>query len=170
MLYYPNGQIQHAGVILGVGGVAGHALRTGDRLSVVGQGRIQLPRSMSTVTGACMWVRREAWEAVKGMDARNLPVAFNDIDFCLRLSEAGWRIVWTPFAELTHHESISRGLDTEGERAMRFAGEIRYMKQRWGLKLRNDPAYNPNLSLHYQNSPLAWPPRVPPLGTNQMDA
>lgn len=170
MLYYPNGQIQHAGVVLGIGGVAGHALRTGDRLSAVGSGRIQLPRSISAVTAACMVVRREAWEQVNGMDARNLPVAFNDIDFCLRLVEAGWRLVWTPFAELTHHESISRGLDTEGERAARFAGEIRYMKQRWGFKLRNDPAYNPNLSLHHENFSLAWPPRVPPLGADQIDA
>ena len=170
MLYYPNGQIQHAGVILGIGGVAGHAMRTGDRLSAVGSGRIQLPRSMSAVTAACMVVRREAWEQVNGMDARNLPVAFNDIDFCLRLTEAGWRIVWTPFAELTHHESISRGLDTEGERAVRFAGEIRYMKQRWGLKLREDPFYNPNLTLQYENLSLAWPTRVPPLSTLENDA
>jgi O-antigen biosynthesis protein len=169
MLYYPNGEIQHAGVILGIGGVAGHAMRTGDRLSVAGSGRIQLPRSMSAVTGACMVVRREAWEQVKGMDARNLPVAFNDIDFCLRLIEAGWRVVWTPFAELLHHESISRGLDTEGERATRFAREIRYMKQRWGLKLRNDPAYNPNLTLQYENFSLGWPPRVLAFGPGQKD-
>jgi GT2 family glycosyltransferase len=170
MLYYPSGQIQHAGVILGIGGVAGHALRTGDRLSVAGSGRIHLPRSISAVTGACMMVRREAWDQVKGMDAQNLPVAFNDIDFCLRLIEAGWRIVWTPFAELTHHESITRGFDTEGDRATRFASEIRYMKQRWNLKLRNDPAYNPNLTLHYENFSLAWPPRVAPLSAPQQDA
>jgi GT2 family glycosyltransferase len=136
-------------------------MRHADRLSVVGSGRIQLPRSISAVTGACMVVRREAWDQVEGMDAENLPVAFNDIDFCLRLLEAGWRIVWTPFAELTHHESISRGLDTEGERAVRFAGEIRYMKQRWGMILRKDPTYNPNLTLYYENFSLAFPPRVP---------
>ncbi len=169
MLYYPNGQIQHAGVILGIGGVAGHGMRTGDRLSGVGSGRIQLPRSMSAVTAACMVVRREAWEQVNGLDAQNLAVAFNDIDFCLRLTEVGWRIVWTPFAELTHHESISRGLDTEGERAERFAREIRYMKERWGMQLRNDPAYNPNLSLHREDFSLAWPPRVPPLGADPND-
>jgi glycosyltransferase involved in cell wall biosynthesis/2-polyprenyl-3-methyl-5-hydroxy-6-metoxy-1,4-benzoquinol methylase len=168
MLYYPNGQVQHAGVILGIGGVAGHAMRTGDRLSGVGSGRIQLPRSISAVTGACMVVRRQAWEQVDGMDAQNLPIAFNDIDLCLRLIEAGWRIVWTPFAEMTHHESISRGFDTEGDRAIRFASEIRYMKERWGMQLRNDPTYNPNLTLHYENLSLAWPPRVPLLSEGRI--
>jgi glycosyltransferase involved in cell wall biosynthesis/2-polyprenyl-3-methyl-5-hydroxy-6-metoxy-1,4-benzoquinol methylase len=165
MLYYPSGEIQHAGVVLGIGGVAGHAFKKSDRLSVAGPGRIQLPRSLSAVTAACMVVRRETWEQVKGMDAENLPVAFNDIDLCLRIREAGWRIAWTPFAELLHHESISRGLDTEGERAARFGREIRYMKQRWGFELRNDPAYNPNLTLQYETFALAWPSRVPPLGT-----
>jgi len=95
------------------------------------------------------------------MDAKNLPVAFNDIDFCLRLRESGWRTVWTPFAELIHHESITRGPDTEGERAIRFSGEIRYMKDRWGDVLREDPAYNPNLTLIDETFALAWPPRVP---------
>jgi GT2 family glycosyltransferase len=90
----------------------------------------------------------------------NLPVAFNDIDFCLRLGEAGWRVVWTPFAELTHHESISRGLDSEGERADRFAAEINYMKTRWSQLLRSDPTYSPNLGLLDEDLALAWPPRV----------
>jgi glycosyltransferase involved in cell wall biosynthesis len=158
-LYYSNGQVQHAGVVLGIGGVAGHAYRMSDRLSFAGHGRLQLPRLYSAVTAACMVIRREAWDQVGGMDAENLPVAFNDIDLCLRLGEAGWNIAWTPFAELIHHESITRGPDTEGERAVRFGHETRYMKQRWDSVLRNDPAYNPNLTLISEDFALAWPPR-----------
>jgi GT2 family glycosyltransferase len=162
-LYYSNGLVQHAGVILGIGGVAGHVYRLTDRLSFADHGRMQLARSYTAVTAACMAVRREAWDQIGGLDEVNLPVAFNDIDFCLRLGEAGWRVVWTPFAELTHHESISRGPDTEGLSAIRFGHETRYMKQRWGSVLRNDPAYNPNLTLVDENNSLAWPPRVPSL-------
>jgi GT2 family glycosyltransferase len=160
-LYYSDGLVQHAGVILGMLGIAGHALRLNDRLSFADQGRIQLPRSYSAVTAACMLVRREAWDQLGGMDAINLPVAFNDIDFCLRLREAGWRVIFTPFAELVHHESISRGSDIEGERAPHFEREKRFMHERWGDLLRDDPAYNQNLSLVDENLPLAWPPRVP---------
>jgi GT2 family glycosyltransferase len=162
-LYYPDGRIQHAGVILGMLGIAGHALRLCDRLSFADQGRMQLPRCYSAVTAACMAVRREAWDHVGGMDGVNLPVAFNDIDFCLRLGEAGWRVVFTPYAELIHHESISRGSDLEGERAPKFENEKRYMHDRWGPLLANDPAYNPNLSLIDEFLPLAWPPRAPRL-------
>ncbi len=160
-LYYSNGQVQHAGVIVGIGGVAGHLFRMSDRLSTGDHGRMQLPHALSAVTAACMVVRREAWDQIGGMDAVNLPVAFNDIDFCLRLREAGWKVVWTPFAELIHHESISRGPDTEGEQAIRFDAEIEYMKRRWGTALREDPAYSPNLTLINEHCDLAWPPRVP---------
>ena len=160
-LYYGNGLVQHAGVVLGIGGVAGHVHKLADRLSFADHGRMQLPRNYSAVTAACMLVRREAWDHVGGMDDVNLPVAFNDIDFCLRLRESGWRVVWTPYAELTHYESISRGLDTEGPAAVRFAGETKYMKQRWSSILRNDPAYNPNLTLIREDATLSWPTRVP---------
>lgn len=89
----------------------------------------------------------------------NLPIAFNDVDFCLRLREAGWRIVWTPFAELTHYESVTRGADT-GARAEGFAREVHYMVERWGDVLRRDPSYNPNLTLEHERFSLAFPPRV----------
>lgn len=158
-LYYDNGLIQHAGVVLGIGGVAGHVFRMSDRLTRTHHGRTQLPRSYSAVTAACMAIRREAWEKSGGLDGENLPVALNDIDLCLRLGESGWRVVWTPFAELIHHESVSRGPDTEGDRAIRFGKEIRYMKDRWDSLLRNDPAYNPNLTLIAEDLSLAWPPR-----------
>ena len=115
-LYYGDWRIQHAGVVLGVGGVAGHAYRMADRFSSGYFGNLQLAHRMSAVTAACIVVRREAWDQVEGLDETNLPVAFNDVDFCMRLREAAWEIVWTPYAELLHHESISRGPDNQGPR------------------------------------------------------
>jgi GT2 family glycosyltransferase len=158
-LLYPDGRIQHAGVVLGFDGVAGHADRLQDRLAPGHGGRLQVAHAVSAVTGACMAIRREAWQQVGGLDEHNLPVAFNDVDFCLRLHEAGWRIVWTPFAEMLHHESLTRGADT-GPRADGFARECAYMKERWGPLLRNDPTYNPNLTLWSGGGDLASPPRV----------
>jgi glycosyltransferase involved in cell wall biosynthesis len=161
-LYYADGRIQHAGVILGVHGIAGHAHRNFDRLSVGYFGHLQLAHRMSAVTAACMAVRREAWEQVQGLDAVNLPVVLNDVDFCLRLREAGWDVVWTPNSELFHHESTSRGIDDEGPAAEAFSRAATYMELRWGFAgLRNDPRYNPNLSLDAENFSLAWPPRSP---------
>ncbi len=160
-LYYDDWRIQHAGVVLGVGGIAGHAHRTASRLSSGYFGNLQLAHRMSAVTAACMVVRREAWNQVNGLDETNLPVAFNDVDFCLRLRAAAWDIVWTPHAQLLHYESISRGPDDRGPRAEAFAREVAYMEVRWGAQgLRNDPYYNPNLSLDAEDFSLAWPPRV----------
>ena len=105
-----------------------------------------------------MVVRRAIYEQVGGLDER-LQVAFNDVDFCLRLLEAGYRNVWTPFAELVHHESASRGRDESPEKRARFLGEVGYMEERWGDVLLCDPAYNRNLSLADLNSGLAFPPR-----------
>ena len=116
-LYYGDWRIQHAGVVLGVGGVAGHAYRMAGRFSSGYFGNLQLAHRMSAVTAACIVVRREAWDQLAGLDETNLPVAFNDVDFCLRLREAAWEIVWTPCAQLLHHESISRGPDNQGPRA-----------------------------------------------------
>lgn len=158
-LLYPDGRIQHAGVTLGYDGVAGHVDKLRDRLAPGHGGRLRVAHTVSAVTGACMVVRREAWEQVGGLDEHNLPIAFNDVDFCLRLGEAGWRIVWTPFAEMLHHESLTRGADT-GARADGFARECAYMRERWGGVLRNDPAYNPNLTLWSGGGELAFPPRV----------
>jgi GT2 family glycosyltransferase len=158
-LLYGDGRVQHGGVLLGVGGVANHAHRLSDRLSTGHFNRLFAPHSLSAVTGACMLVRRAAYEQVGGLDEVNLPIAFNDVDFCLRLREAGWRIVWTPFAELTHYESVTRGADT-GARAEGFAREVRYMVERWGDVLRQDPSYNPNLTLEHERFSLAFPPRV----------
>ena len=114
---------------------------------------------MSAVTGACLAVRKSIYQQVGGLDERNLPVAFNDIDFCIRVREAGYRNVWTPFALLYHHESVSRGREDTPEKRERFARECEYMKRRWGSILLEDPFYNPNLSLQSEQMDLAWPPR-----------
>ncbi|HEX3333944.1 MAG TPA: glycosyltransferase, partial [Acidimicrobiales bacterium] len=161
-LYYDDGRIQHAGVVLGIYGVAGHGHRLFDRLSPGHSGHLQLAHRMAAVTAACVAIRREAWDQVHGFDDLNLPIAFNDVDLCIRLQEAGWAVVWTPYAELFHHESVSRGRDDVGPRAEAFRREVAYMEQKWGFSwLRRDPYYNPNLSLDAEDFSLAWPPRVP---------
>ena len=157
-LYYDDGTIQHAGVVLGVGGVAGHLYRRAAGDSDGQMGRLRLAQNLSAVTAACMVTRRRIWEQLGGLESVHLAVAFNDVDFCLRLRQAGWQVVWTPAAELIHHESVSRG--TEKKRRSAFAAEERYMQERWGPALRRDPAYSPNLSLVVENGSLAWPPRV----------
>ena len=158
MLYYPNDTIQHAGVVLGVHGVAGH-IYAGMPRGYHGHGaRAWVAQELSAVTGACLLVRRRVFEEVGGLDER-LQVAFNDIDFCLRLREHGYCNVWTPFAELYHHESASRGSEDTDEKKARFAGEVQFMRDRWGEVLAADPAYNPNLSLQSLNFELAFPPR-----------
>jgi glycosyltransferase involved in cell wall biosynthesis len=159
-LLYPDGRIQHAGVILGVGGVAGHSHKFYDSNDPGYYGRLVLPQSLSAVTGACLVLRRKCFEDVGGFDEKSLPIAFNDVDLCLRIREAGYRIVWSPHAQLYHHESVSRGLEDTSEKQARFEKEANYMKQRWGEKLRNDPYYNLNLTLDREDFSLAFAPRV----------
>lgn len=146
-LYYPDGSIQHGGIILGVGGIAGHAHAFLPRNADGYQGRARLTQRLSAVTAACLVGRKEVFTAVGGLDEVNLKVAFNDVDFCLRIGEAEYSVIWTPFAELYHHESASRGTDTSPEKAQRFRKEHEYMNERWCRRLSNDAAYNPNLDL-----------------------
>jgi GT2 family glycosyltransferase len=119
-----------------------------------------LTREVSAVTGACLAVPRRAFFAVGGLDEVNLPIAFNDVDFCLRLRAAGYRIIWTPHAELIHHESKSRGSDFTPERLDGFRAEVAYMERRWADALPCDPFFNPNLSLEKTTPSVAYPPRV----------
>lgn len=163
MLYYPNNTIQHAGVILGIGGVAGHAYVGNWRGYAGDKHRAGLAQSLSAVTAACVVVRAEVYRQVGGLDEQ-LTVAFNDVDFCLRVREAGYRNLWTPFAELYHHESATRGYETTPEKIARFKGEERFMKARWGRMLQEDPYYNPNFALDMAPFSLAFPPR--PWGTD----
>jgi glycosyltransferase involved in cell wall biosynthesis len=158
-LWYPNGPIQHGGVILGAGGVAGHA-HVGVRHEPGYFARPHLAQNLSAITAACAVVRRNVYLQLGGFDEVNLPVTFNDVDFCLRLREAGYWIVWTPHAELVHHESASRGFDDNTRKQVRFLAEIDYMKTKWEHRLRNDPFYNPNLSLGDDLFTVAFPPRT----------
>ncbi|GHE20551.1 glycosyltransferase family 2 protein [Halomonas urumqiensis] len=150
-LYYPNDTIQHGGVILGLGGVAGHAHRFFPRHEDGNAGRLKLVQNLSAVTAACLLLRKEVFDAVGGLNEADLSVAYNDVDLCLKVREAGYRNLWTPYAELYHHESISRGAEDTPEKRARWLREIAYMKRTWGKKLRNDPAYNPNLTLVYED-------------------
>jgi O-antigen biosynthesis protein len=158
-LWYPNGTVQHAGIILGIRGVAGHAHRYFKRYQNGYFGRANLIQSYCAVTAACLVVRKEVFKKVGGFNEA-LPVAFNDIDFCLRVREAGYRNIYTPYAELQHQESATRGLEETPEKHLRFSQESTYMKQLWGRLLGNDPAYSPNLTLEHEDFSLAWPPRV----------
>ncbi len=160
MLYYPNNTIQHAGVIVGLGGVAGHAFRDFPRGTEGVFNRARLIQNYSAVTAACLIIRKSIFQEVGGLDAENLSVAFNDIDFCLKVKTSGYLNLWTPFAELYHHESASRGADDTPEKHERFAKEVDYMLKRWGDRLKHDPAYNPNLTLEFTDFSLAAPPRI----------
>jgi GT2 family glycosyltransferase len=159
-LYYPNGRIQHGGVVLGLLGIANHAHQFLPRGHGGYFGRLQVVQNVAAVTGACLVVRRELYREVGGLDATNLPVAYNDIDFCLRLRAAGYRTVWTPEAELLHYESVSRGRDSTGANRTRLDRESAFMRQRWGALLEHDPYYNPNLSLRHRDYRPVWPTRV----------
>ncbi len=158
-LWYPDNTLQHGGVILGAGGVAGHAHSRLSRHEYGYFWRASLIQSYSAVTAACLVTRKSIYEEVGGLNEPDLPVAFNDVDFCLRLREKGYRNVWTPYAESYHHESATRGYEDTPEKQARFAKEVQWMKERWGDLLLNDPAYSPNLTLEHEDFSLAWPPR-----------
>jgi len=145
-------------VVTGVHGVAAH-LYSGMPRGFPGQmARAKLAQGMSAVTAACLMVRREVYLAADGLDTA-LQVAFNDIDFCLRVQQLGYTNIWTPFAELYHHESASRGHEDTAEKRERFMREMEFMKIRWGAQLDHDPTYNPNLTLLGEPFTLAFPPR-----------
>jgi GT2 family glycosyltransferase len=158
-LWYPNDTIQHAGLIL-VAGLAGHA-HLGKRRGDHGYfSRASLIQSLSAVTAACLCVRKRYFEEVGGFD-EDLAVAFNDVDLCLRLGGKGYRSLYTPYAELYHHESASRGYEDTPEKMIRFKKEAQALGDRWMPLLLNDPYYSPNLALVGEPFTLAWPPRVP---------
>ncbi|MCR5099179.1 MAG: glycosyltransferase family 2 protein [Lachnospiraceae bacterium] len=152
-LFYPDGDLQHAGIVMGIGGVAGHIHQRSDGEFTGYFNRIIAQQDISGVTAACMLVRRSVYELVGGLN-EDLAVAFNDVDFCLRIRETGYRIVYNPYATMTHYESKSRGYEDDPEKISRFAGEITYMKNRWRGALENDPYYNVNLTLKDVNSGL----------------
>ena len=161
-LWYPDGRLQHAGVVLGLHGLAGHAFQRFPPQPNSPMNRtFVLSQNYSAVTAACMVLRKAIFDDLGGFD-ENLPKNFNDVDFCLRLRERGWQIIWTPYADLVHRESASRGHISGPAEHAEFFREVAYMQKKWGEQLQRDPFYNPNLSLSVGFA-LAWPPRIPPL-------
>lgn len=159
-LWFPDNTLQHGGVILGIHGWAAHAHNHFPRGSLGYKGRMGLTQNFSAVTGACLLVRKSSFEAVGGLNEDALKISCNDVDFCLKLQQIGLRNVWTPFADLYHHESATRGFEDTPAKKARFASELAYMRQHWAQELQADPAYSPNLTLNAQDFGLAWPPRV----------
>ena len=150
-LYYPNDTIQHAGVILGIGGVAGHSHKYFDRKSYGYFARCVLQQNLSAVTAACLMMKKDIFDEINGFDEA-FEVAFNDVDLCMRIREAGYLIAWTPYAEAYHYESISRGYEDTPEKQARFNGEVIRFKTRWGKQLeKGDPYYNINLTLERED-------------------
>jgi len=150
MLYYPNNTIQHAGIILKLGKdrIAGHAFHQWPRGTIGYMGRACYAQNLSAVTAACMMVKASVYEEVGGFD-ESYPVAFNDVDFCLKIRQSGKLIVWTPYAEAYHFESKTRGKDDDNEeRKARFKGDCQRFREKWGDVLEaGDPYYSPNFSL-----------------------
>jgi len=156
-LLFPDETVQHAGVIIGLGGVAGHVHLGLDKNEAGYFGRAVLPQEFSAVTAACLMVKKKDYVQVGGMDETDLKVAFNDVDFCLKLKSQGKLNIYTPYACLFHITSASRGDDSSDEQKQRFAHEIAVMQQRWEAFIQHDPAYNPNLTLFYPDMSVAIP-------------
>jgi GT2 family glycosyltransferase len=155
-LYYPDGNLQHAGIIIGISGVAGHSHKHQDGNHHGYFSRPNIVQNLSAVTGACLMVKKGIYEEVGGLDADNLKIAFNDVDFCLRIREKGFLNVFTPYCEAYHHESISRGHEITEEQQTRFNKEVKYMMHRHaGVLESGDPYYNRQLTLHHEDFSLA---------------
>ena len=146
-LYYPDDTIQHAGVVLGLGGIAGHIMCRASKEDPGYFGRMISVQEISAVTAACMMVKKSDFDAVGGLD-ETFQVAFNDIDLCMKFRAAGKKIIFTPYAELYHYESKSRGLEDTPEKQFRFDKEVKRFQEKWAQQLEmGDPYYSPNLSV-----------------------
>ncbi len=162
-LYYPDYLIQHAGIVIGLGAhrTAGHTHYRLYKENLGYMGRLCYAQNVTAVTGACMLVSKADYEAVGGFD-ESFAVALNDVDFCLKLREKGLLNVFTPFSELFHYESVSRGDDTDGadkEKAERYEAESKHFRTKWKTALKKgDPYYNPNFSLDHSNYTLKASP------------
>lgn len=159
-LWYPNDQgLQHGGVLIGLGGVAGHAHMGLPRGQTGYFGRVALHHRLLAVTAACLLIRKSHFMSVNGLDEQ-LAVAFNDVDFCLRLHQVGLACVFTPYAEMIHHESATRGHDLAPTQLERFMSEEKFMRARWKDVLGHDPFFSPNLSLWHSDFRLAERSRI----------
>jgi GT2 family glycosyltransferase len=160
-LVYPNGTIQHAGIVLGPAGAASHLWRGAPSNEKGYHGDLLYPRSVTAVTGACLAIHRSLYREAGGLDAEHLMVAYNDVDLCLRVRALGYRVVWTPDAVLLHREAASRGEDETAARRARAGAERATMVRRWGAAVDRDPALNPNLVVVRDRLALASPPARP---------
>lgn len=160
-LYYPNRLLQHGGIVTGIYGVAGHAHRYAPK-EASGYGLcLASIREVSAVTAACMMIRKKLYHQVGGMDADHLAVAFNDVDFCLRIHQKGYSNLFLPTVEMVHYESFTRGKEITPAQQQRVQREIETMQKRWGARLLQDPFYNPNLTLDAEDFFLKFPPFTP---------
>ena len=159
-LFYPDGRVQHAGVTIGLGNLAGHTMRfyPGDSPGYLN--RLEMTQSYRAVTAACLLVRRDVYQEVGGFNETDLAVAYNDIDFCLRVEQAGYRNLWTPHARLVHHEYASRGLDTDAAKKARYARECDYFQKAWHSQLHVDPYYHRLLTRQDESCSLTASPSV----------
>tara|TARA_B100001093_G_scaffold401217_1_gene388782 strand:- start:1219 stop:4140 length:2922 start_codon:yes stop_codon:yes gene_type:complete len=156
-LLYPNKTIQHAGIVLGIGGVAGHIFKRQVEEYNGLMNRINITHNVSAVTGACLCVERSKFLDVNGFDSVNLKVAFNDVDFCLKLLDRGYYNLCMPNTKLFHIESYSRGDDNSKANSQRFVNELKFMQEKWANILNQDRFYNPNLSLINEEAQLCTP-------------
>ena len=154
-LLYPDGSLQHAGVVIGVGGGAAHAHRFQTDSEAGYFLRDRLPQQVTAVTAACLVVARDKFRAVGGFNEKDFPVAFNDVDLCLKLNSQGWQSFFEPRAVLVHHESKSRGSDSAKENRDRFAAELRALKRIWGTDRIRDPYHHPQLSIFCEQFRIA---------------
>lgn len=159
-LYYPDGRVQHAGVAVGPGGCADHLHLNLARGEPGYCNRAVVAHELSAVTGACLLTPKSVYERLGGLNEQRLTVAFNDVDYCLRLQEAGLRVIFAPHAELYHHESATRGDDNPLPRRLRARREVKYMRQRWRQRMKHDPYYNLNLSYRRPDFSLAETQRI----------
>ncbi|CAN5495301.1 N/A [soil metagenome] len=159
-IWSPDDRLQHAGILLGLRGVAGHAHRSLLRGNGGYFGRAMLHQQMSAVSAACLAIRRTVYQEVGGLDKST--GRFDDIDLCLRVAQAGYRNIWTPFAEMVRHASPDRAI--EASQSQLIEHDARVMRDRWASQLAADPAYSPNLTVLDESFDLAWPPRLPHAG------
>jgi GT2 family glycosyltransferase len=155
-LLYPDNTVQHAGVIMGIGWIAGHAFKLMPSNSTIYFTQLQVIKNYSAVTGACLLTKKRIFEEIGGFDENNLAIAYNDVNLCLNIREKGYLIIYTPYAELYHYESLSRESDedskfTNPERYKKFIAECDYMRNHWLKYIENDPYYNPNLTKTGEN-------------------
>lgn len=159
-LYYADGRVQHAGDVVGVGGCATHLHGVLEQDDLGYMGRAMAAQDLSAVTAACLVTPKTLYEQLGGLNEEHLTVAFNDVDYCLRVREAGYNVVYTPYAELYHYESVSRGKDDDPVKKARAHAEANYMRKRWPVIHTGDPYYNPNLNGAQPDFSLSKVPRI----------